>query len=67
VALHHGVHRQLDRASQPQSPGWTGNGPGEDTTRRACSNQMVLKNIHDMSVSHKNLRFKRIDPTTGGV
>jgi hypothetical protein len=62
AALDHRVHGELDGPGQPQSPRCVRGGPGEDPSRRARPDQMLLQEIHTMSVSHKKMRVNIIDP-----
>ncbi len=46
VALNHRMNGKLDGPRKPEPP-WRGrNGPGEHSSRRACSNQVLLKDVH---------------------
>jgi hypothetical protein len=47
AALDDSVDCQLDGAREPQPPGRTGYRPGEDSPGGACSDQMILENIHN--------------------
>ncbi len=60
-SLDNGMHRQLDRAGQPQPPRWLGHRPGKDAAGGASDRQVVLQKIHEMSVSRNESSVKRID------
>jgi uncharacterized protein YbjT (DUF2867 family) len=60
-SLDNGMHRQLDRAGQPQAPWRLGNRPGKDAPGGASDSEVILQNVHDMSVSHKEWSVKHID------
>jgi len=62
VALDHRMDGKLDGARQPEPPWCDRNGPGKHASRRACSDQMLLKDVHTMSVPHKRMSFKLIEP-----
>jgi hypothetical protein len=52
-SLDNGMHRQLDCARQPQAPWRLRDRPGKDAAGGASSVEVILQNVHDMSVSHK--------------
>ena len=60
-SLDNGMHRQLDGAGQPQAPGRLGDRPGKDAAGGASDGEVILQNVHNMSVSHKESSVKRID------
>jgi hypothetical protein len=61
VALDHRVHGELD-PGQPQPPRRDRGGPGEHPSRRARPDQMLLQEIHTMSVPHNKMSVNSIDP-----
>jgi hypothetical protein len=60
-SLDNGMHRQLDGARQPQAPRRLGHRPGKDATGGASPGEVVLQNVHNTSVSHKESSVKHID------
>ena len=64
AALDHRVNSQLDGTGEPEPPGRDRNGPGEHSSRRARPDQMLLKDVHQMSVLHKGMSVKLIEPLT---
>jgi len=59
-----GMHRQLDGARQQQAPRRLGHRPGKDAAGGASPGQVILQNVHDVSVSHKESSVKHIDSLT---
>ena len=55
------MQSQLDRPGQAQSPGGPRYGAGEDAARRARSSEVILQDVHNVSVSRYNLSVSRID------
>jgi uncharacterized protein YbjT (DUF2867 family) len=64
VALDHRMNSKLDGSREPEPPWRNRNGPGEHSSRRARSDQMLLKDVHPMSVLHKGMSVKIIEPLT---
>ena len=64
VALDHGMNSKLDGPGKPETPWRDRNGPGKYSSRRAGSDQVLLKNVHSMSVLHKGMSVKLIEPLT---
>jgi hypothetical protein len=64
VALDHRMNSKLDGSWEPEPPGRDRNGPGEHSSRRACPDQMLLEDVHQMSVLHKGMSVKLIEPLT---
>jgi hypothetical protein len=64
VALDHRMNGKLDGSREPEPPWRDRNGPGENSSRRACSDQVLLKDVHSMSVLHKGMSVKLIEPLT---
>ena len=60
-SLDNGMHRQLDGAGQPQAPRRLGHRPGKNAAGGASPGKVILQNVHDMSVSHKESSVKHID------
>ena len=54
AALDDGMQGQLDRPGQAQPPGGPRYGPGEDATRCARSDEVILQYVHNVSVSRNN-------------
>jgi hypothetical protein len=52
-SLDNGMHRQLDGARQPQAPRRLRHRPGEDAAGGASPGKVILQNVHNVSVSHK--------------
>lgn len=53
VALDYRMNSKLDGSREPEPPRRDRNGPGKHSSRRACPDQMLLKDVHQMSVLHK--------------
>ena len=64
VALDHRMDSKLDGAREPEPPWRDRNGPGKHSSRRAGSDQVLLKDVHSMSVLHKGMSVKLIEPLT---
>jgi len=64
VALDHRMNSKLDGPGKPEPPWWDRNGPGKHSSRRAGSDQVLLKDVHSMSVLHKGMSVKLIEPLT---
>ena len=64
VAPDHRMNGKLDGPRKPEPPWRDRNGPGENSSRRACSDQVLLKDVHSMSVLHKGMSVKLIEPLT---
>ena len=64
VALDHRMDGKLDGPREPEPPWWDRNGPGKHSSRRACPDQVLLKDVHSMSVLHKEMSVKLIEPLT---
>jgi hypothetical protein len=64
VALDHGMNSKLDGSREPEPPWYDRNGPSKYSSRCACSDQMLLKDVHPMSVLRKEMSVKLIDPLT---
>lgn len=62
AALDHRVNGKLDGPGEPEPPGRDRNGPGEHSSRRASPDQVLLKNVHRMSVLRKEMSVKLIEP-----
>ena len=62
MALDHGMNSKLDGAREPEPPWRDRNGPGKHSSRCARPDQMLLKNVHTMSVLHKEMSVKLIEP-----
>ena len=62
VALDHRMNGKLDGSREPEPPWRDRNGPGKNSSRRAGSDQVLLKDVHSMSVSHKEMSVKLIEP-----
>ena len=60
-SLDNGMHRQLDGAGQPQPPRRLGHRAGEDAAGGAGPGQVILQNVHNMSVSRNESSVKNID------
>lgn len=60
-SLEDGMHRQLDRAGQPQAPRRLCHGPREDAAGGTSPGKVFLQNVHDMSVSRNESSVKHID------
>jgi hypothetical protein len=58
------MNGKLDGPGEPEPPWWDGNGPGEHSSGRACPDQMLLKNVHPVSVLRKEMSVKLIEPLT---
>ena len=64
AALNHRMNSKLDGPGEPEPPWRDRNGPGKHSSRCACPDQMLLKNVHQMSVLHKGMTVKLIEPLT---
>jgi hypothetical protein len=64
VALDHRMNSKLDGSWEPEPPGRDRNGPGEHSSRRAGPDQMLLEDVHQMSVLRKEMSVKLIEPLT---
>jgi hypothetical protein len=64
VALDQRMDSKLDGAREPEPPRRDRNGPGKHSSRCACPDQMLLKDVHQMSVLHKEMSVKLIEPLT---
>jgi hypothetical protein len=64
VALDHRMNSKLDGAREPEPPGRDRNGPGKHSSRCARPDQMLLKDVHQMSVLHKVMSVKLIEALT---
>ena len=64
AALNHRMNSKLDGSREPEPPWRDRNGPGKHSSRRARSDQMLLKDVHQMSVLHKGMSVKLIEPLT---
>jgi hypothetical protein len=62
LALDHRMNSKLDGPGEPEPPWRDRNGPGKHSSRCACPDQMLLKNVHQMSVLHKGMSVKLIEP-----
>jgi hypothetical protein len=62
VALDHRMYGKLDGSREPEPPWGDRNGPGEYSSRCACPDQMLLKDVHLMSVLHKRMSVNLIEP-----
>ena len=62
VALDHRMDSKLDGAREPEPPWRVCNGPGKHSSRCARPDQMLLKDVHKMSVLHKEMSVKLIEP-----
>src|SRR5260221_3787420 len=60
-SLDNGMQRQRDGAGQPQAPRGLGHRPGEDAAGGAGPGQVILQNVHNMSVSRNESSVKNID------
>jgi len=72
VALDHSMNSKLDGSREPEPPWCDRNGPSKHSSRCARSDQVLLKDVHPMSVLHKGMSVKLIEPLTslhdhGGV
>jgi hypothetical protein len=64
VALDHGMNSELDGSREPKPPWCDRNGPSKHSSRCACPDQMLLEDVHSMSVLHKRMSVKLIEPLT---
>jgi hypothetical protein len=64
VALDYGVNGKLDGPGEPQPPGRDRDGPGKHSSGRACPDQVLLKDVHPVSVLRKGMSVKTIEPLT---
>ena len=64
AALDHRMNGKLDGPGEPEPPRRDRDGPGEDSSRRARPDQMLLKNVHTMSVLRKIVSVKHIETLT---
>jgi uncharacterized protein YbjT (DUF2867 family) len=60
-SLDDGMHRQLDGTGQPQAPRRLGHRSGKDAAGGASPRNVILENVHDMSVSRNESSVKHID------
>jgi uncharacterized protein YbjT (DUF2867 family) len=59
-SLDDGMHRQLDGAGQPQAPRRLGHRPGKDAAAGTGPGEVILQNVHDMSVLLNEASVKHI-------
>ena len=64
VALDHRMNGKLDGPREPEPPWRDRNGPGKHSSRCARPDQVLLKDVHQMSVLHKGMSVKLIEPLT---
>ena len=64
MALDHRMNSKLDGSREPEPPRYDRNGPSKYSSRCACPDQMLLKDVHPMSVLHKGMSVKLIEPLT---
>ena len=60
-SLDNGMQRQRDGAGQPQAPRRLGHRLGEDAAGGAGPGEVILQNVHDMSVLRNESSVKHID------
>jgi len=62
AALDHRMNSKLDGSREPEPPRRDRNGPGKHSSRCAGPDQVLLKDVHQMSVLHKGMSVKLIEP-----
>ena len=64
VAPDHRMNGKLDGSGESEPPWRDRNGPGKHSPRRTGPDQMLLKDVHSMSVLHKEMSVKLIESLT---
>jgi hypothetical protein len=64
VAPDHRMNGKLDGSGESEPPWRDRNGPGKHSSRRTGPDQMLLKDVHSMSVLHKEMSVKLIESLT---
>ena len=64
VAPDHRMNGKLDGSGESEPPWRDRDGPGKHSSRRTGPDQMLLKDVHSMSVLHKEMSVKLIESLT---